>query len=314
MRTTILPLFLFLFICFSAMGQQDPAYTQYMYNLSVVNPAYATGDAGILNTGALYRSQWVGAEGAPKTGTFFIHTPISQRIQVGGTIVHDEIGDGWINEDNIYANFAYILQLGYDSYLSLGINAGVTLFSTRFNDIQLNSGDFSTDPAFAENISETYPNIGAGAFLYGDKYYVGLSAPNFLNNKHLEEQDGINSLGSEEIHVFFTGGYVFDISQNVKFKPSFMSRFVSGAPLSIDLSANFLFNEMFEGGLSYRLDDAVSAMFNVKVTPNLRLGYAYDYTTSNLGNFNSGTHEVFVLFNLDFLGLNRGYNKSPRFF
>jgi type IX secretion system PorP/SprF family membrane protein len=299
---------------FIVSAQQDPVYTQYMYNMSVINPAYATADAGIVNMGALYRSQWVGAVGAPKTATFFMHTPLSERIEVGVSVVHDEIGDGLVNEDNIYGDFAYVLQLNNNTYLSLGLKAGVTLFSTRFDDLQLNSGDFSTDPTFAQNISETFPNMGAGAFLYSDNFYLGLSAPNFFNNKHLDEENGVQRLGAENLHIFFTGGYVFDISDNLKFKPSFMARAVNGTPLSVDLSANMLFNEKFEGGLSYRLDDAVSAMFNVRVTPNLRIGYAYDYTTTNLGDFNSGTHEIFVLFDLDMLGLGRGYNKSPRFF
>jgi type IX secretion system PorP/SprF family membrane protein len=299
---------------FIVSAQQDPVYTQYMYNMSVINPAYATADAGIVNMGALYRSQWVGAVGAPKTATFFMHTPLSERIEVGVSVVHDEIGDGLVNEDNIYGDFAYVLQLNNNTYLSLGLKAGVTLFSTRFDDLQLNSGDFSTDPTFAQNISETFPNLGAGAFLYSDNFYLGLSAPNFFNNKHLDEENGVQRLGAENLHIFFTGGYVFDISDNLKFKPSFMARAVNGTPLSVDLSANMLFNEKFEGGLSYRLDDAVSAMFNVRVTPNLRIGYAYDYTTTNLGDFNSGTHEIFVLFDLDMLGLGRGYNKSPRFF
>jgi len=301
-------------VSYKVFGQQDPLYTQYMYNMSVINPAYATADAGVVNMGALYRSQWVGAVGAPKTATFFAHTPLSERIEVGISVVHDEIGDGLVNEDNIYGDFAYVLQVNQFTYLSLGVKAGVTLFNTRFDDIQLNSGDFSTDPAFAQNVSETFPNLGAGAFLYNDRFYLGLSAPNFFNNKHLDRENGVRRLGAENIHVFFTGGYVFDINSQLKFKPSFMTRAVSGAPLSLDISANVLINEKFEAGLSYRLDDAVSALFNVKVTPSLRIGYAYDYTTTNLGDFNSGTHEVFLLFDLDLLGLSRGYNKSPRFF
>ncbi len=299
---------------FVVSAQQDPVYTQYMYNMSVINPAYATADAGMVNMGALYRSQWVGTVGAPKTATFFAHTPLNERIEVGISVIHDEIGDGLVNEDNIYGDFAYVLQLNNFTYLSLGIKAGVSLFSTRFNDLQLNSGDFSTDPTFAQNISETFPNLGAGAFLYSDRFYLGLSAPNFFNNKHLAQENGVQRLGAENLHVFFTGGYVFDINDQLKFKPSFMGRAVNGAPFSLDISANMLFNEKFEGGLSYRLDDAISAMFNVRVAPNLRIGYAYDYTTTNLGDFNSGTHEIFVLFDLDVLGMSRGYNKSPRFF
>lgn len=314
MKKVFILLFITSFYSLNITAQQDPAFTQYMYNLSVINPAYATADAGIVNFGLLYRSQWVGLVGAPETATAFVHTPINERIEVGVSVIHDEIGDGALNEDNIYADFAYVLQLNKSTYLSLGIKAGVTLFNTQFDNFQLNSGDFSTDPAFAENISQVFPNLGAGAFLYNDNFYVGLSAPNFLSNRHIEERDGISSLGAENVHVFLTAGYIFDINNSLKFKPSFLARAVNGAPVSLDFSANVLINERFEAGLSYRLDDAVSALFNVKITPSLRIGYAYDYTTSNLGDFNSGTHEVFLLFDLDLFGLNRGYNKSPRFF
>lgn len=302
----------FIFYITSASAQQDPEYTHYMYNMSVVNPAYATGIPAMLNLGGLYRTQWVGAVGAPKTFTFFGHTAVTDKVEVGLSLVSDDIGDGAKKENNFYADFAYVLNLGGKNKLSLGLKAGFTSLQTNFNGFVLQSGNTSTDLAFAENINVTRPNIGIGAYYFRDNFYVGLSAPNLLSSKHIEEKSGINAYGSESIHTFLTAGYVFQINDMVKLKPAFMSKFVAGAPISVDLTANVLYNNKFELGAAYRVNDAVSALMNINVTPSLRVGYAYDHTLSNMGQFNSGTHEIMLLFNLDLLG--KGYDKSPRFF
>lgn len=302
--------FFFYFINVSA--QQDPEYTHYMYNMSVVNPAYATGIPAMLNTGALYRTQWVGAVGAPKTFTFFGHTALSNKIEVGLSLISDDIGDGAKKENNFYADFAYILELGGEHKLSLGMKAGFTSLQSNFNGFRFESGDVTTDLAFSQNINVTKPNIGAGAYYFTDKYYVGLSVPNLLNSKHIEEKSGINAYGSEEMHAFLTAGYVFQLNDMFKLKPAFMSKFVTGSPIAVDVSANVLYNNKFELGVAYRINDSFSALMNINVVPNLRVGYSYDYTTSNLGQFNSGTHEIILLFDLDLLG--KGYDKSPRFF
>ncbi|MCD0466231.1 type IX secretion system membrane protein PorP/SprF [Flavobacterium sp. ENC] len=300
----------FLFYITSVSAQQDPEYTHYMYNMSVVNPAYATGTPAMLNLGGLYRTQWVGAYGAPKTFTFFGHTAISDKIEVGLSLVSDDIGDGAKKENNFYADFAYVLNLGGKNKLSLGLKAGFTSLQTNFNGFLFT--DPETDLAFSQNINVTRPNIGIGAYYFRDNFYAGISAPNLLSSKHIEEKSGINAYGSEAIHTFLTAGYVFQISDRVKLKPAFMSKIVKGAPMTVDLTANVLYNNKFELGAAYRLGDAVSALCNINVTPSLRVGYAYDYTLSNLGQFNSGTHEIMLLFDLDLLG--KGYDKSPRFF
>lgn len=293
-------------------AQQDPEYTHYMYNMSVVNPAYASGMPAMLNLGGLYRTQWVGAVGAPKTFTFFGHTAINDKVEVGLSLISDDIGDGAKKENNVYADFAYVLNLGGQNRLSLGLKAGFSSIQTNFNGFVLQSGDTSTDLAFAEDVNVTKPNIGVGAYFFRNNFYVGLSAPNLLNTKHIEEKSGINAFGSEDIHTFLTAGYVFQINDKVKLKPAFMTKYVTGAPLSIDITANVLYNNKFELGAAYRIDDAISGLVNINVTPSLRVGYAYDYTLSNLGQFNSGTHEIMLLFDLDLLG--KGFDKSPRFF
>ncbi|HET8754282.1 MAG TPA: type IX secretion system membrane protein PorP/SprF [Salinimicrobium sp.] len=290
-------------------AQQDPMYTQYMYNMSVVNPAYALDDLGILQIGGIYRNQWAGIEGAPETANFFAHTGLSDRVEAGISIVHDEIG-GIVKENNIYADVAYVLPMNETTKLSFGVKGGVTFFDADLTSLTTTDPN---DPAM-QNISEVFPNFGVGAYLFGENYYVGLSAPNIFTSKHLENETGLARLGEENIHYFLTGGYVFDLNPNLKLKPAFMMRAVTGAPLSVDITANFLLYNRFEAGIAYRLDAAVSGLVNFRVTPELRIGYAYDYTTSNLGDYNDGTHEIMVLFDLDLLGLSQGYNKSPRFF
>jgi type IX secretion system PorP/SprF family membrane protein len=309
-----LSVILVVFCSSSLYAQQDPQFTHYMYNMSVINPAYATETADIINLGGFYRAQWVGIEGAPTTQSFFAHKPISKKVEMGISFVHDEIGDV-VNENNIYVDFAYVLELSEETRLSFGLKGGVTLFDTNFSGFQYT--DPLPDPAFQNNISQVFPNIGVGTYLFGSNYYVGFSAPNLLTTTHIETDSGIATTGVEEIHYFLTGGYVFTFNgnDNLKVKPAFMVKGVSGAPISLDLTANVLFNNRFEAGIGYRVDDSVSALASFYITPNLRLGYAYDYTLTNLSDFNTGSHEIFLLFNLDLSRLSgKGYDKSPRFF
>lgn len=298
-------------ISIQSLAQQDPQYTQYMYNMSVLNPAYATDNPDVINFGALYRAQWVGSEGGPTTGTFFAHSPIAKKVEMGLSIIHDQIGDV-VKETNAYVDFAYVLKLNENQKLSFGLKAGATFFSTNFNGFVYS--DDLPDPAFANNLSKVFPNIGVGTFYFGENYYLGLSSPNLIKSTHLERQDGIIRNGVEEMHFFFTGGYVFNLNENLKFKPAFMSKAVSGAPISFDVTGNFLINNVFEIGAGYRWDDSVSGLVNFKVSPSVRIGYAYDYTLSNLGRFNSGSHEIMILFDLNKKGSMNGYDKSPRFF
>lgn len=294
----------------NSYAQQDAQFTQYMYNMSSINPAYATAASEVINFGGIYRSQWVGAVGAPSTGSFFVHSPISENIELGLNIMHDELGEDVVNENTITADFAYILQLNERSKLSFGLKAGLNMFKTNFDGFVLNN---PVDAAFTNN-NQTFLNIGAGAFYFTETYYLGLSVPNFLPNKHLDSSNAIDPIGIDEAHFFLTGGYVFELSEKLKLKPAFMAKGVSGAPLALDITANILINNRLEVGAGYRLDDSFSALANFKVTPELRIGYAYDYTTTTLGNFNSGTHEVFILYDLGLNIFNKGYEKSPRFF
>lgn len=294
-------------------AQQDPQFTQYMYNQKIINPAYATGNQEEINLGVLYRSQWVGIEGAPKTASFFVHYPVSDRVELGLSFTNDDIGNV-VTENNIYADFAYILPVSETAKLSLGLKAGVTLFDANFDGFNLQSGGTDTDVAFNDNVNQSFPNVGVGAFYYTDKFYAGFSAPNLLTTTHLENENGIQSTGVQDVHLFLTSGYVVDINEDLKLKPAFMLKGVKGSPLTLDLTANILFNEKFEAGLAYRFGDAISGLVNYRVAPNLRVGYAYDYTVNNLGNYNTGSHEIMLLFNIISKPWSKGFDRSPRFF
>lgn len=288
-------------------AQQDPHYTQYMYNLSVINPAYA-GSKESLSGGLLYRKQWVEIEDAPTTGTFFIHSPVGKNVGIGLSAITDKIGP--VEENNIYGDFSYTLNLGGEHRLAFGLKAGATFHKVGlFSEIGDGNVPALDDPAFQEDSSRTFFNLGSGLFYYTNKYYVSFSVPNMLKSKYLD-YDG-RQFGTETLHYFLTGGYVFDLTPNVKFKPFAMVKSAFNAPTSLDLSTNFLFNEKFEVGATYRLEDSFGAMVNYAITPSLKIGYAYDHIVSDLNITTPSSHEVILLFDLNFP---KKVSQSPRFF
>lgn len=291
-------------------AQQDPHYTQYMYNMNVMNPAYA-GSKDNLAVGLLYRMQWVDIEGAPNTGTLSVHSPVGNNVGLGLSAITDKIGP--VEENNLYADFSYTLNLGGEHRLAFGLKAGATFHKVGlFSDVYENVPD-DNDPAFSENIDNTYLNIGAGFFYYTQNYYLAFSVPNMLKAKHLDVTQSGQELqfGGETQHYFLTGGYVFQLSENTKFKPSFMLKSAFGAPSSLDVSANALFFEKFEIGATYRLEDSFGGMVNYAITPNIRLGYAYDHIVSDLKVSTPASHEFMLLFDLNFP---RKVSVSPRYF
>jgi type IX secretion system PorP/SprF family membrane protein len=288
-------------------AQQDPHYTQYMYNLSVVNPAYA-GSKENLSGGLLYRKQWVEIEDAPTTGTFFAHTPVGKNVGVGLSAITDKIGP--VEENNIYGDFSYTLNLGGEHRMAFGLKAGATFHKVGlFSEIGNGNVPDANDPAFSEDSNRTFFNLGTGLFYYTNKYYVSFSIPNMLKSKHLDYNG--RQFGTEDLHYFLTGGYVFDINPNVKFKPFAMIKSAINAPTSLDLSTNFLFNEKFEVGATYRLEDSFGAMVNYAITPNLKIGYAYDHIVSDLNITTPSSHEIMMLFDLNFP---KKVSQSPRYF
>ena len=204
-----LHLIILLLVGLAATAQQDPQYTQYMYNMNIVNPAYA-GSTGTTSIGALYRSQWVGLEGAPSTGTLTIHSPVGNRVGLGLSLISDEIGP--VEETNAYADFSYTIPTGETTKLAFGLKAGATFHKIGTGELLV------TDPGdgfFAQNVDEVTPNIGAGVYFYKpNKYYISASLPNMLNSVHIDVNG--NKYGSETKHFFGAAGYVFDLSENFK--------------------------------------------------------------------------------------------------
>jgi type IX secretion system PorP/SprF family membrane protein len=278
-----------------------------MYNMSVINPAYA-GSKETVSGGVLYRQQWVGIEGAPTTGTFFMHSPVGRNVGLGLSIISDKIGP--VEENNLYADFSYTLNLGGEHRLAFGLKGGLTMHKIDFNFVSTTLLDQDPmDPFFSGNPNNTFLNIGSGVFYYTDKYYVAFSVPNMLKSKYLDF-DG-KQYGTDVLHYFLTGGYVFDINPNLKFKPFAMIKTSINAPVSFDLSTNFMLNDKFEMGATYRLEDSFGAMINVAVSPTLRIGYAYDRVVSDIGVISPSSHEVILLYDLNFP---KKVSRSPRYF
>lgn len=289
----------------SLYAQQEPHYTQYMYNMNIINPAYMINEPGLVEVGALYRTQWVGIDGAPKTGNVFANIPLSDRIEISINYLNDEIGQNIKQTENVFnVDAAYKMKINETLDLSFGMKAGFDHFSTSFNE-----SNVSGDPLFA-NTKKTVLNIGAGVFLFQEKYYVGLSAPNLLPNE-IDANDEVQY--QNKMHLFLIAGYVFDINDDLKLKPSTVIKQTAGAPLSFDISANALFKEKFELGVSYRYQDAITAMAGIEVLQDLRIGYAYDFNTSALKTYNNGSHEFLLTYRFDVLGLSKKYS-SPRFY
>jgi len=289
---------LILLVSFSSSAQQDPQYTQYMYNTEVVNPAYA-GSRDALSFGLLLRSQWVGLEGAPKTATFTASSPIGalDNMGLGLAVVVEEIGPS--TESNINVDYSYSINTSDAAELSFGLKAGVDILNVDYT--KLNIYD-PTDPNFQSQIDhEVQPQIGAGIYYNTEKFYAGLSVPNFLTTRHFDDsslQNGDVSVAQERLHYFLIAGYVFDLSENLKFKPATLVKAVSGSPLQVDVSANFLFNEKFTVGAAYRWSAAWSAMLGFQATEQIFIGFGYDYQTTDIEQFSDGSYELMLRFEL----------------
>jgi type IX secretion system PorP/SprF family membrane protein len=232
--------------------------------------------------------------------------PVGSNVGLGLSVISDKIGP--VEENNVYGDFSYTLSLGGEHKLAFGIKAGATFHKVGLFDIGQNNPD-PNDPAFSANTSNTFLNVGTGLFYYTNKYYVAFSVPNMLKTAHLDF-DG-RKFGTETSHYFLTGGYVFDLNPNLKFKPFAMLKSAFNTPASLDVSTNFLYMEKFELGATYRLQDSFGAMVNYAITPSLRIGYAYDHIISDIKVAAPSSHEVILLFDLSF---SKKVSQSPRYF
>lgn len=288
--------------CYS---QQESQYTQYMYNTMSINPAY-TGTRGVPSILGLYRTQWVGLEGAPQTGSFSIESPISYDGQaLGLSVINDIVGPS--TTTNVAGNYSFPIQLSSELKMNLGISAGFNFMKVDFNELTISDPD---DPYLSGVLSRNSPNIGAGVYFHTQKWYFGISVPQILETKFYDDVQ--TSIVTQKMHFYAMGGYVFDLNEDLKFKPAAMVKAVNGAPLAVDLSANFLINDKLTLGGAYRWDAAVSAMAGFKISEGMNIGYAYDYDIRKIRNYNSGSHEIFLRF--DILSSSKYRLVTPRFF
>jgi type IX secretion system PorP/SprF family membrane protein len=301
MKTRIL-LFALMFTGVFSYAQQDAQFTQYMYNTINVNPAYA-GSRGALSMFALHRTQWVGLDGAPVTNTVSLNTPLNEsNLGLGVSIINDEIGP--TTENTISADLSYTIPTSDTWNLSFGIKATANLFDLDATKLP----NVVPDPSL-QNYSKFSPNIGAGVYWHSDNAYIGFSIPNFIESQRYDDNEV--AIFKERMSYYLIGGYVFNLNDTVKFKPAFLTKLIQGAPLQVDVSGNFMFFDKFMLGVSYRWSAALSAMVGFQVSDGLYVGYGYDRETTNLDNYNSGSHEIFLRYEIF---KNNDRITTPRFF
>lgn len=287
-------------------SQQDSQFTQYMYNTITINPAYA-GSRNVLSIFGLHREQWIGLDGAPKTNVISMNTPIKNtNVGVGVSIINDKIGPS--DENAIAADISYTIKTSEDYKLAFGIKGTANLLNIDFTKLSIYNPN---DDLASQNVVNRFtPNIGAGLFLFSNKNYFGLSIPNMLETEHFDSQT-VAKVASEKAHIYFIAGRVFDINSDIKFRPSLLTKLVKGAPLQVDLSGNFIYQKKFTLGVAYRWDAAVSALAGFQVNDSWFIGYSYDKDITKIAGYTSGSHEIFLRYEL-FKDLGKAI--SPRFF
>jgi type IX secretion system PorP/SprF family membrane protein len=275
-----------------------------MYNTISINPAYA-GSRDAFSLTALHRSQWEGIEGAPTTQTLSIHSPLrNEKIGLGLSVINDKTG--YENYTYLYGDFSYTINVSESTTLSFGAKAGFSYYN--LDEDLFNEPSVLNDPFFREQFNSWTPNFGAGLLLSSQKWYLGVSAPKFINNDNNEFSQYV---ALEQVHYYLTGGYVFNLSDSWKLRPTALAKATNGAPLSVDISSTVIFDEKLYLGATYRIDDAIGAFIDFQIFEPLRIGYAYEYTISDLSPYTSGSHEILLIYELR---MNNTKYKSPRFF
>lgn len=285
-------------------AQQQSQFTHYMYNTIAVNPAYA-GSRGALAIVGVNRNQWVGFEGGPRTTTLSVHSPLrNENLGLGLSLMNDQ--SGYENFSYAYADFAYTIKTNEETFLTFGLKGGFSHY--KIDPELFGFTEVMDDPFFNDKLNRWTPNFGVGLYYHSSKWYIGASSPKLISNDY-NRNDTYVAL--ERNHYYLLGGYVLDISNNVKLKPSFLVRATSGAPMALDLTGNFLFYEKVWVGGSYRVNDSIGAIFDVKLSQNFRIGYAYEYPLSDISPYTQGSHEVLLIYEFKY---NFSRYKSPRYF
>ncbi len=294
---------LLFFVCISINAQKEPQYTQYMYNIGSFNPAYV-GSVENTELMSLYRSQWINIPGAPKTIRIGANIPFSNdKTGLGFNGLVDELGP--VNQTLVNVAYSYQVKLSDNAKWSFGVNAGGSFLNVDFTK---GNFEFDNEPVIGKNkINEFYPIIGAGTFIYAENWYLGLSVPNLLTSTLYDDEVAV--VEEDKTQFNFIGGFVFSLSDQLKFKPAFLVNYIDKSPVNVNLSTNFLIKDVFTLGASYRLDNAVSALAGFQISNSLFLGYSYDYSTNAFKTYNDGSHEVILKF---YLGKSNRNNKGSK--
>jgi type IX secretion system PorP/SprF family membrane protein len=293
--------------CFVSNAQFDPNFTQYMFNEAIINPGYA-GSRECLSGTMLYRQQWVGLDGAPTTLTGSLHSPImGGKLGAGLNFVNEKIGVS--QRTAVSANGAYRLGLK-NATLSFGLQLGLVSLSENLSQLNLqNDQQFMISSG-----KKTAPNLGFGMYYSTAKWYGGLSIPRMIYNR-IDVASGStevdNSFNVDYFHYYLTGGGVIAVNNMIKVRPNAMMKVVKGAPAQLDVNANVLFNDMIWAGVGYRTGDAMNLLIGAFINKQLRIGYSYDYTLSALQDYNTGSHEIMIGYDLNFT---KDKMVSPRYF
>lgn len=304
---TLINIALIFVLSFQASGQQEPGISQYMFNGLFLNPAYA-GSHKYFSSSLLFRRQWVNFDGAPQSIVAAVDGPLKDnKMGVGLIIANDQIGV--TKQTDIVANYAYHLKLG-EGKLAFGLKAGLCQFNVAVSELEYWDEE---DPIYSGDIqSKLIPKFGTGAYYYQERWYAGISIPTLLAfQRDYQFSLDINEASSLRKHFYLTAGYVLDLSENWKLKPSTLVKYTSAAPVQIDLNANFLYKNILWLGASFRSGDSFVGILEYQTNERFRIGYAHDFTITQIRNYSSGTHEIMVGF--DF-GKDFAKVKTPRFF
>lgn len=271
----------------TAQAQQRPIFSQYMYNMLAINPAYA-GNQQQLSVTALARNQWVNFDGAPKTQTLSSHSNFrNKNIGLGALLYHETIG---VHSDiGAYFSYAYQIKFKNKHLLAMGLQGGVNQLTSDYT--RLKSAGIDPNLKYYKNLN---PNFGTGVFYSTPTAYAGFSVPFLVNNKVMQRTEGLSMESSERRYYFLTAGKVIELSSNLKLKPSGLIRFQERAPLGFDTSLTLFIDNILNVGLSYRNHDALTTMFQIDLNENFSFGYAYDLTLSGLGDYTRGSHELMI--------------------
>jgi len=299
-------LYLLMGMSFYGISQQDPVFTQYMNNILTIQPAYA-GISGSLNITGISRAQWVGFEGAPNTNSLTISGPMRRfNVGLGLSIVNDKWGP--IRQNGVYVDYAYHVKLRQDQFLSFGVKGGFNISQAYLTDLWVNDPN---DMVFANDVKINFlPNLGVGVMWHSDRFFLGVSSPKILKNR-MQNENGEN-VYREVLHFYGMGGYVFFLSDVLKFKPTILYRWAERTPSFVDFSGSFLLYDRVWIGATYRMKNSYGLIFQFNVNTQLKFGYSYDQTTFHPTQVNSGTHEFLISY--DFVYSRRGRQVVPRYF